>query len=132
MASSQNESRIAPGQVFLQQCQNQRCARTATATPSAMGLDLEPCGCWRSGDLKVLFGMLVKTVSVLYIHKVGQEYSCLIKNRSENFSCVRGNFRLFFVALFCWLGYKGRDGLRQCDNTDAILTTAPHEEMQWL
>src|SRR5205823_8549508 len=71
MASSQNESRIAPGQVFLQRCQNQRCVRTATAAPSAMGLDLESCGCWRSGDLKVLFGMLVKTVSMLYIHKVG-------------------------------------------------------------
>ena len=38
-----NESRTVPGQVFLSVGPVQECTRTATATQSATGFDLESC-----------------------------------------------------------------------------------------
>ena len=54
--ASQNESRIALGQAFLSVRLVQQYTRTATATPSATGFELESRGLRQCSNLNVLFG----------------------------------------------------------------------------
>jgi len=50
------KAELLQGKYLFSDGANQRCTRTPTAMQSDRGLDLESCGCWRSGDLKMLFG----------------------------------------------------------------------------